>query len=212
MKIRIVGALAAAAFFASIGGAQAGLVITGGAGSISATSEASSPFPLSLVGYAGGTLTAQDAGLYSFTYMGLGNPSFINTFAVSGCGSTFTGYSTAIGTSFTCSFAANTVIPFTFGANTTGTPQTVVNGQAYNSGLGYLVAMTNSTTSPGTTTGTSAFLGLSDGGSSGDNDYQDLVIQVTEVVPEPGTFALLGSGMLGLFGLAWRRRRAVRVA
>ena len=195
MKSPIVSALAAVMLIGSLQGAAAGLLISGGTGGQSATAEATSPFPLNLVGSVGGSLYAQDAGLYSFTYMGLGNPTFTNTFSVSGCGSTFIGYSTAIGTTFSCTFAANTLIPFTFGANTTGTPQTVSDGQAYNNGLGYLVAMTNSTS-----TGASAFIGLSDGGSATDHDYQDLVVQVNEI-PEPGALLLLAAGLLGL-GLA----------
>ena len=66
--------------------------------------------------------------------------------------------------------------------------------------------MTNSTTTPGLTSGTSAYLGLSDGASSGDHDYQDLVVQVSEI-PEPGTMAAFGAGLLAL-GLI-RRRKAV---
>ena len=66
--------------------------------------------------------------------------------------------------------------------------------------------MTNSTTTPGLTSGTSAYLGLSDGATSTDQDYQDLVVQVSEI-PEPGTMALLGAGLLAL-GLI-RRRKAV---
>jgi len=30
----------------------------------------------------------------------------------------------------------------------------------------------------------------------------------TQVTPEPGTWALLGTGLLAMFGLGWRRRRA----
>jgi hypothetical protein len=44
-------------------------------------------------------------------------------------------------------------------------------------------------------------------GNSSDRDFNDLVVEVWGVkpVPEPGTLALLGTGVLGL--LAWSRRR-----
>ena len=212
MRKSVVNALAAALVLGSVGAAKASLVITWPTITAPptgfATTEASTPFPTNLLGYEGGYLTAVDAGSYVFTYLGLGDPSFVNTFSVSNCGSgsTFTGHTTAIGTSFTCNFAANTQIPFTFTANTTGTPQTVKNGQTYSSGLGFLASMTNSNATTASTAGTSVYLGLSDGASTGDKDFQDLVVQVTEV-PEPASFAVLGVGLLGL-GIAWSRRRS----
>lgn len=211
MRKSFVNALAAALVLGSVGAAKASLVITWPSVTNPpptglATTEAPTPFPTNLLGYEGGFLTAKDAGNYVFTYLGLGNPSFINTFSVSGCGSTFTGHSTAINTSFTCNFAANTQIPFTFTANTTGTPKTVNNGTNYSNGLGFLASMTNSTLTSASKSGTSVYLGLSDGASSNDADFQDLVVQVTEV-PEPASFAVLGVGLLGL-GIAWSRRRA----
>ncbi len=216
MKKSVVNVLAAALVLGSVGAAKASLVITWPSatnapptGVAGLDASGLNPFPQNLMGYEGGFLTAKDAGSYVFTYLGMGDPSFTNTFSVSGCGVTFVNQTTTVGTSFTCNFAANTQIPFTFTANTTGSspwPKTVTNGQTYSNGLGFLASMTNSTASTASAAGTSVYLGLSDGASTSDKDFQDLVVRVDEV-PEPASFAVLGVGLLGL-GIAWSRRRA----
>jgi hypothetical protein len=64
-----------------------------------------------------------------------------------------------------------------------------------------------------TLTGTKAYIFLDDDGASNDDNHDDFLIRVSVVdrgprgIPEPGTLALIGSGLVAL-GLAARRRFA----
>jgi hypothetical protein len=61
---------------------------------------------------------------------------------------------------------------------------------------------------------TQYIIAFEDGGGTqplGDSDYNDLVLFVTrsfEPIPLPPSAVLLGSGLLGLVGLGWRRRKS----
>ncbi len=50
-----------------------------------------------------------------------------------------------------------------------------------------------------------ALYGMTQGG--GGTNSNGIVFSYTLAVPEPSTLAILGAGVLCLFGYAWRRRR-----
>lgn len=110
------------------------------------------------------------------------------------------------------------LIPFTFSANldAAGVPQySLANGSAGTLPTGHLFYasmdggdMTDGFFSTdGHRTGTIMALGLTDGNNANltDDDHQDSMIRVS-TVPEPGSMALLGLGLLAMAGL--RRRRS----
>ena len=219
MKTRAILSLAGAALLASIGAANASLLIvpSGNAGGVQATGEAASDggpgFPTNIYGYISPAyLQAVDTGYYKFTFEGSGNSAATNTFSLGSPATTFTSYptggtgtgSTPAGTSFTEFLTAGTTIAFNF-TSTTGCNITAPNTST---ACAYLVALANSPTSLGATGPQStAWIGLSDSAyPTADSDFQDMVVRVDQI-PEPASFAVLGAGLLAL-GLI-RRRKAV---
>ena len=216
MKTPAILSLAGAALLASIGAANASLIIVpnGGTGGIQATSELVSDggpgFPTNIYGYIGPAyLEAVDTGYYKFTFEGSGNSAATNTFTEGT--TTFTSYptggtgtgSTPAGTSFTEFLTAGTTIAFNF-TSSTGCN---ITAPGTSSACAYLVALANSPTSLGATGPQStAWIGLSDSAYPGDSDFQDMVVRVDQI-PEPASVAVLGAGLLAL-GLI-RRRKAV---
>jgi hypothetical protein len=211
MTPRRVVSLAAAAVLATATAAQASLLITpNGAAGANPTVEASTPYPTSIYGYEdGATLTALDTGTYLFTFDGAGDPSSTNTFAVTspGCPVSFEvngAHPTSPGTSVACTLTAGQTIDFTFTSSIAGGSLSSGSRTAI-AGLDYLLGMPGSTSAAPVTTGATAYIGLSDGGSATDHDFQDLVLRVSEI-PEPDSVAVMAAALLGL-GIARARRR-----
>ncbi len=196
--------------------------------------ETGQSIPTGTQGYVGGTLNAATAGSYTFVYgpsglvagaTGHGNSGFQNVFYVGAtlsaavtahdvfCSQAIAGICAAntVGDSFTVTLGPG-VVPFHFVANDgngsggfvldNGATPPALNAAAFIDSTGPL-----STSAPDAAVSTTAFIGLADSTYPGDHDFQDLTVEVISQVPEPGTLAVLGAGLLGL---ATMRRRQTR--
>lgn len=221
--------LGTAAILGSISAASADLSITPTATIDTWETESGQSIPTGTAGYVGGTLNANSAGLYQFTYgptgllgaTGHGDSIYANEFWVGAneaaaelAGTVFCtqagdascgGVATAVGKSFTANLAAGAIsFGFTFGANHNST---LSNGETNNDIGAYLVQIGLGTTA-NTGPGNVAHIGLSDQSYPGvDHDFQDLTVSVT-AVPEPSTWAMLILGFAGIGFMAYRRKQS----
>jgi PEP-CTERM motif len=119
---------------------------------------------------------------------------------------------TAVGDTYTvvldpADFTAG-IIPFMFKADLNGAEGSVVNGSNPDNTNDVVNFFTSFDPNPTATSGRDVVLFLDDGGAGSDDDHDDMGIRIA-VVPEPGTMAILGIGLLALGWSGARRNKNV---
>ena len=119
-----------------------------------------------------------------------------------------------LGTFSTTALFGSGLLSFSFDVN--GDASSVANGSNPDDSAGAAIGPNffatcdpfGTSAGSGGTTCNSIFLFLDDGGAGPDDNHDDFLVQITiSEIPEPGSMALLGSGLIGLGMLARRFKR-----
>lgn len=179
-------------------------------------------------GYYGSTIRLAGKTAVTFTFLGFeagydneflldadGNGSFDLIFSnKSGGGTDVNGKAkTAVGDTYTveldpADFTAG-IIPFLFKADVNAAKGLLANGDANDANDGLVNFFTSYDGNPTAISGSSLVVFFDDGGAGVDSDYDDMAIRIAAAVPEPGTIAILGLGLLALGWIVIRRKEDV---